>query len=40
MFFFLGGGQFFTGVYANLARCFLHAEVQDGGRTPEVVIIW
>jgi len=33
-------GQFFTGLYVNFTRCFLHAEVQGGGRTPEVVIIW
>ena len=34
---FLGG--FFTGLYANLTRRFLHAEVQQCGRIPEVVII-
>ena len=36
---FFGGG-FFTGLYVNLTRRFLHAEVQHGGRIPEVVIIW
>jgi len=34
------GVSFSTGLYANLTRRFLHAEVQDGGRIPEVVIIW
>jgi len=33
-------GTFFTGLYANLTRLFLHPEIQDGGRIPEVVIIW
>jgi len=35
-----GGGKFFTGLYANLTRRFLHPEIQDGGRIAEVVIIW
>jgi len=34
------GGKFFTGLYANLTRRFLHPEIQDGGRIPEVVTIW
>jgi len=33
-------GQYFTCIYANLIRRFFHAEVQDGGWIPEVVIIW
>jgi len=33
-------GTFFTGLYANLTRHFLHPEIQDGGRIAEVVIIW
>ena len=40
MFFLEGGGRFFNGLYANLTRRLLHAEVQDGGRIPEVFIIW
>ena len=36
---FFGGG-FFIGLYANLTRRFLHAEVQHSRRIPEVVIIW
>ena len=35
-----GGGKFSTGLYVNLTWRFLHAEVQDGERIPEVVIIW
>jgi len=34
------GGKFFTGLYANLTRRFLYPEIQDGGRIPEVLIIW
>jgi len=37
--FFFGGGEFFTDLYANLTRRFIHAEVQDGGRIPEVVMV-
>ena len=33
-------GKFFTGLYANLTRRFLHPEIQDSGRIAEVVIIW
>jgi len=30
--------DFFTGVYANFTRRFLHPEFQDGGRIPAVVM--